>query len=91
MTNIQRHAEGPSGLTTNHTADATKKPIPRPHCMSPAPLPRCSRGHISAINDAPVPHSDPSATPTMKRRAMNEAQDQANAVSPVMSEYARTE
>ena len=89
MTYIHRQADGPSGLTKSQTRDAIKKPMPRPHCISPAPLPRCLGGHISATMAAPVAHSDPRARPTMKRRAMKDSSDQANAVRPVVSEYAR--
>src|SRR6267143_1637503 len=75
ITYIQRHAEGPRALMKNHTPDAQKNPMPSPHCISPAPLPRCSAGHISATIDVPVPHSAPSARPTMKRRATNDRQE----------------
>src|SRR5436309_9938310 len=91
MTYIQRHAEGPMALMKNHTPDAQKNPMPSPHCISPAPLPRCSAGHISATIDVPVPHSAPSARPTTKRKTTNEGQLHAKAVHPVTSEYARIE
>ena len=86
MTYIQRHADGPRPPTKNQMAEATKNPIPSPHCISPAPLPRCLSGHISATIEVPVPHSEPSARPTMKRRTRNEGQLQAKAVSPVVNE-----
>ncbi len=37
----------------------------------------------------PVAHSDPIAMPTRNRSATNDTQSQANALSPVISEYAR--
>src|SRR5712691_7828191 len=83
MTYIQRHAEGPRALMKNHTPDAEKNPMPSPHCISPAPLPRCSAGHISDTIEVPVPHSAPSARPTMKRKATNDGQSHAKAVHPV--------
>jgi len=86
MTYIQRHAEGPMALMKNHMPDAQKNPMPRPHCIRPAPLPRCSAGHISATMDVPVPHSAPRARPTIKRKATNDGQSHAKAVHPVMSE-----
>jgi hypothetical protein len=49
-------------------------------------LPRVPSGHISAIIDVPVPHSEPSASPTMKRSTTNEVHDHAKAVNPVSSE-----
>ena len=60
--------------------------MPRPHCISPAPLPRAWSGHNSAVIDAPVAHSEPIAMPTMKRSSANETQSQAKARKPVVSE-----
>src|SRR5216117_1920178 len=91
ITYIQRHAEGPRALMKNQPPEAQKNPIPNPHCIKPASLPRCSAGHISATIDAPVPYSAPSARPTTKRKTTNEGQLQAKAVHPVTSEYARIE
>src|SRR5262245_46360271 len=86
MMYIQRHADGPRPPTKSQMAEAMKNPIPSPHCMSPAPLPRCLAGHISAIIAVPVPHSDPRARPTTKRKARKELQSQARPVSPVVNE-----
>ncbi len=67
-----------------------KKPMPRPHCISPAPLPRARSGHSSATIDDPVAHSDPTATPTRNRSSAKEIQLKENALRPVVSEYAST-
>ena len=54
--------------------------------MRPAPLPRASFGHSSAIMDVPVAHSEPIAMPTKKRSSANEIQLNDSAVSPVRIE-----
>ena len=54
--------------------------------MRPAPLPRASLGHSSAIIEEPVAHSEPMAMPTKKRSSANEIQLNESAVSPVRSE-----
>ena len=63
-----------------------KKPMPSPHCIRPAPLPRAFCGHSSAIIDVPVAHSEPMAMPTKKRNSAKEIQLNDSAVSPVNSE-----
>jgi hypothetical protein len=63
-----------------------KKPMPRPHCIRPAPRPRALSGQSSAVIEAPVAHSEPIATPTRKRSAANDSQLQASALRPVNSE-----
>ena len=85
MRNMIRQESGPSGATTYQHAEAMKNPSPRPHCMSPAAFARAWLGQISATSDAPVPHSDPSANPVMKRSTRNEARSHEIAVRPVNS------
>ena len=70
----------------SQTSEAMKKPMPRPHCMRPAPLPRARSGQSSAIIELPVAHSDPTAMPTMKRSAAKDHQLNAKADKPVKSE-----
>ena len=77
-------------MTNSHTSEAMKKPMPSPHCISPAPLPRARSGQSSATIEEPVAHSDPTATPTRKRRIANEGQLKEKALSPVVNEYAST-
>jgi hypothetical protein len=81
-----RHASGPIAPTNSQTNDARKKPMPRPHCINPAPFPRAWLGQTSAVMEAPVDHSEPIATPTRNRNAANDIQSQASALRPVISE-----
>ena len=60
--------------------------MPSPHCIRPAPLPRASFGHSSAIIEEPVAHSEPMAMPTRKRNNANEIQLNEIAVNPVKIE-----
>ena len=41
---------------------------PSVDCIRPSALPRCSGGHVSAISAAPVVHSPPMPSPSMKRK-----------------------
>lgn len=85
MTNIHRHELVPSGAMANQRRQATKKPTPRPACMTPAARDRSRSGHISATSVAPVLHSAPSAIPVTNRRTANDPQFQARAVRPVIT------
>jgi hypothetical protein len=50
--------------TNSQMNEAMKNPMPSPHCIIPAPLPRERSGHSSAIMEVPVDHSEPIAMPT---------------------------
>src|SRR5436190_941477 len=59
--NMMRQAPGPSGLMKSHANEARKKPMPKPHCISPTPLPRFLSGQSSDTIEVPVTHSEPMA------------------------------
>ena len=86
MKNMMRQAFGPWLPTNSQTKEARKKPMPSPHCISPAPRPRAWFGQASAVMEAPVAHSEPMAMPTSRRSSANDSQFQAKAESPVVSE-----
>jgi len=70
----------------SHASEARKKPMPKPHCISPTPLPRLLSGQSSETIEVPVTHSEPIASPTRNRKTANDNQSQAKALSPVMIE-----
>ncbi len=83
---MTRQASGPIGLMKSHASEARKKPMPKPHCISPTPLPRFLSGQSSETIEVPVTHSEPIASPTRNRSTAKDSQSQAKALSPVRIE-----
>src|SRR5438876_11187020 len=81
--NMMRQALGPSGLMKSHASEARKKPMPKPHCISPTPLPRFLSGQSSDTIEVPVTDSAPIAIHTRQRHTAKDDQPSAKASSQV--------